>query len=89
VVIAMHVPIQVEGNQAHARCDDYFRLNHAEAPQENLEFIDLIRKNAGKIVAVVAGHLHFLNTCELAPGLTQYVSSQGLLGNLNRYVIGE
>jgi hypothetical protein len=37
----------------------------------------------------VAGHLHFLNTCELAPGFTQYVSSQGLLGNLNRYVIGE
>jgi hypothetical protein len=40
-------------------------------------------------VAVVAGHLHFLNTCQLAPEITQYVSSQGLLGNLNRYVIGE
>ena len=89
VVIAMHIPIQVAGNVPHANCDDYFRLNHAQAPQENEEFIDLISQNAGKIVAVLAGHLHFLNTCELTPGLTQYVSSQGLLGNLNRYVIGD
>jgi len=89
IILVMHIPIQVEGNRSHAQCDDYFRLNHAQAPEENLQFIDLIRQNAGKIVAVLAGHLHFLNTCELAPGLTQYVSSQGLLGNLNRYVIGE
>ena len=89
VVIAMHIPIQIAGNVQHANCDDYFRLNHAQAPQENWEFIDLLRQNAGKIVAVLTGHLHFLNTCELAPGLTQYVCSQGLLGNLNRYVIGD
>lgn len=89
VILALHIPIQMEGNAPHAECDDYFRLNHAEAPAENGAFIDLIRRSAGKIVAVVAGHLHFLNTCQLAPEITQYVSSQGLLGNLNRYVIGE
>ena len=89
LILAMHIPIQVEGNAAHQQCDDYFRLNYDGAPEENLAFIEMIRQNAGKIAAVLCGHLHFLNTCTLAPGLTQYVSSQGLLGNLNRYVIGE
>lgn len=89
LVIAMHVPIQVEGNEAHKRCDDYFRLNYPDAPRENLEFIELIRESADKIAAVLTGHLHFLNTSELAPDLVQYVSSQGILGNLNRFIIEE
>ncbi|MBO5897534.1 MAG: metallophosphoesterase [Clostridia bacterium] len=89
LIVAMHVPIQVEGNEAHKRCDDYFRLNYPDAPRENLEFIDLICQHADKIAAVLTGHLHFLNTSELAPGLVQFVSSQGILGNLNRFVIGE
>lgn len=89
LIIAMHIPIQAEGNEAHEKCDDYFRLNYPGAPRENLAFIDLIRQNADKIAAVLTGHLHFLNTYEIAPGLVQYVSSQGILGNLNRFVIGE
>lgn len=89
LIVAMHIPIQTEDNDAHRQCSDYFRLNYPDAPKENLEFIDLIQKNANRIAAVLTGHLHFLNTCELAPGLVQYVSSQGILGNLNRYMIGE
>ena len=89
LIIAMHIPIQVQENELHRLCDDYFRLNHASAPKENLEFIDLICQNTDKIAAVLTGHLHFLNTFEIAPGLTQYVSSQGILGNINRYIIGE
>ncbi len=89
LIVAMHIPIQTEHNHAHRACDDYFRLNYPDAPAENAAFIELIRQNPDRIAAVLTGHLHFLNTCELAPGLTQYVSSQGVLGNLNRYVIGE
>ena len=89
LILAMHIPIQIEQNPDHKACDDYFRLNHQGAPAQNLAFIELIRQNPDKIAAVLTGHLHFLNRCELAPGLTQYVSSQGVLGNLNRYVIGE
>lgn len=89
LIVAMHIPIQTEQNEVHLRCDDYFRLNYPGAPRENLEFIELIRQNPDKIAAVLTGHLHFLNTAELAPGLVQYVSSQGILGNLNKYIIGE
>lgn len=89
LIIALHIPIQVSDNAPHRHCDDYFRLNYEGAPAENLAFIDLICQNAGKIAAVLAGHLHFLNACELAPGIPQYVSSQGILGNINRYYIGE
>ncbi|MBE6576979.1 MAG: hypothetical protein E7653_02430 [Ruminococcaceae bacterium] len=89
IIVAMHVPIQAEHNEIHKKCSEYFRLNYDGCPAENLEFIDLIYKNADKIAAILAGHLHFLNVCELTHGLTQYVSTQGITGNINRIVIGE
>jgi hypothetical protein len=87
LVVLMHIPIQAEHNEAHKGQSDYFRINYPDCPAENLEFIDLIYANTDKISAIFAGHLHFLNVCELVPGLTQYVSSQGITGNINRYVI--
>ena len=68
---------------------DYFRLNHPEATAETLAFIELLKANAGQIAAVLAGHLHYHNESEIAPGLPQFVTSQGVLGNINRYEIGE
>ena len=90
VVVVLHIPIMAEGNrELLLSCGEYFRLNHSEADEETLKFIRLLQQNADKIVAVLAGHLHFHNECELTPGLTQYVSSQGILGHINRYEIGE
>ena len=90
MIIAMHIPVMTEGNKEKLiNCGEYFRLNHDFASAETLEFIEILKQNADKIIAVFAGHLHFANNSEIAPGLTQYVSSQGLLGNVNRYEIGE
>ena len=89
LILAMHIPIQTADNVTMARCDDYFRINYPGAPAENLAFCELIQSRADKIAAVLAGHLHFLNTCPLAPGLVQFVSSQGITGHINRYHIGE
>jgi predicted MPP superfamily phosphohydrolase len=89
IIIAMHVPVMTEGNKEKLlKCDEYFRLNHSDATAETLEFIDILKQNSEQIVAVFAGHLHFGNESEIAPKLTQYVASQGILGNLNRYIIG-
>jgi DNA repair exonuclease SbcCD nuclease subunit len=89
LILAMHIPIQVDHNEIHKQCPDYYRLNYNGAPCENFAFVDRILQNSCKIAAVLAGHLHFLNTCELVSGLPQYVSSQGILGHINHYVIGE
>ena len=89
MILAMHVPIMTEGNRnLLADCGEYFQLNHTGADRETLEFVNILRENAGQILAVLAGHLHFGNVSEIAPGLKQYVSSQGILGNVNRYEIG-
>ena len=89
LLIAMHVPIMTDGNRALLEeCGEYFRLNHKDATPETYEFIDIIKQNKEQIVAVLAGHLHFRNNTEIAKGVTQYVSSQGALGNINRYEIG-
>lgn len=89
LVIAMHIPIMVpENREVLEPCGEYFRLNHSEADAETLSFIEQIQAHPGKILAVLAGHLHFSLNCELAPGIPQHVSSQGILGNINRYEIG-
>jgi 3',5'-cyclic AMP phosphodiesterase CpdA len=90
MILAMHVPVLTEGNrELLTDCGEYFQLNHAGADRETLEFANLLRENAGQIVAVLAGHLHFQNVSEIAPSLPQFISSQGILGNINRYEIGE
>ena len=90
LVILLHIPFAVPENEALLRgCGEYFRLNHDDCPAENLAFIRLITQHPHKIAAVLAGHLHFHHTCPVAGNLTQYVSSQGMCGHLNKYVIGE
>lgn len=90
VIIAMHVPIMTVGNeQALRRAGEYFQLNYDGCSEENLEFINTIKANAGSVAAVLAGHLHFICNSEITEGVTQYVSSQGITGNLNKYIIGE
>lgn len=90
ILIAMHVPFSTPANRdLLIGCGEYFRLDHPQAGPEVEQFRELIRENTGKIIAVMAGHLHFGNVSELVPGVTQYVSSQGILGNINRYEIGE
>lgn len=90
VIVAFHVPIMTAGNeQALRRAGEYFQLNYDGCPKENLEFIDIIKSNASRTAAVLAGHLHFNNISEITDGVTQYVSTQGITGNINRYVIGE
>lgn len=90
ILIVMHVPIMTNDNkELLTECGEYFQLNYDGADKNNFKFIEMIKNNAEKIIAVFAGHLHFKNTSQITSGVTQYVSSQGITGNLNRYEIGE
>lgn len=90
VIVAMHIPIMVEGNENVLKgAGEYFRLNYEGCPELNHKFIELIKTNGDKIVAVLCGHLHFRNNTPLSDGPVQYVSTQGITGNLNKYIIGE
>ena len=89
MILVLHIPIMAEGNrELLLSCGEYFRLNHSEADEETLAFIELVKSHPEKILAVLSGHLHFRCNCDLVPGIPQYVSSQGILGNINRYEIG-
>lgn len=90
VLITMHIPIMTQGNwDLLQKCGEYFQLNYQDCPKENIAFIETIRENADKVIAVTCGHLHFNNVSEICPGVMQYVSSQGLIGSLSVYDIGE
>ena len=89
LIIAMHVPIMTDENKdILGKCEEYYILNNSSVSREILGLIDIIKQNSDRIIAVLAGHLHFMNNSEIVSGLTQYVSSQGLLGNINRFEIG-
>lgn len=89
VIIAMHVPVMTEENAPLLKeSGEYFQLNYDGASETTLEFIDILKQHSEQIIAVFAGHLHYPNVSEIAPGLTQYVSTQGILGNINRFEIG-
>ena len=89
ILIAMHIPMVTERNKILTeKVSKYFLLNHENPSAGVLEFVDIIKQNAEKIIAILAGHLHFINNSEIAKDVTQYVASQGALGNINRYEIG-
>lgn len=89
LIIAMHVPIITEGNKDKLeKGGAYVQFNREDATKEVFEFVDLIKENSDKIITVLAGHLHYINNTQITPDVMQYVSSQGILGNINRYEIG-
>lgn len=90
VIIVIHVPIVTKGNEERMRNSGvYYQLNYDGCPEENLEFIKIIKENADNVAAVLAGHLHYADISEVAPGVTQYVTAQGITGSMNKYIIGE
>ncbi len=89
-VIAMHIPIMTEGNRKKLmNSGEYFQFNYEGCPKENLELISMITDTKYNVVAVLTGHLHYGNVSEIANGIYQYGSSQGILGNANLITIGE
>ena len=90
LILAVHIPVMTPGNEAHLRAvSPYFTFNYDGCPEENLEFIELIRRHPTPVLAVLAGHLHFSDISEIAPGVPQYVTAQGMTGSMNRYIVGE
>ena len=90
MLLVMHVPIMNDENrELLLKSGVYFQLNYEGCPEENLEFIEFIKANGDKIIAVLAGHLHYSNVSRISDEVTQYVTSQGVTGNIHKYVIGE
>ncbi|MBR5746947.1 MAG: metallophosphoesterase [Clostridia bacterium] len=89
-VVAMHVPIMCPANEARLKPNGvYFQFNYEGCPRENLDCIEIIKSHEKDVAAVLAGHLHYLNTANLTKDLFQFVASQGIVGNMNRYIIGD
>ena len=89
-VVVFHVPFVTEGNREEMeKAGEYFWFNYPGCPEENLELLKIIRENRNDIAMVLAGHLHFMNDSKIVDGVMQYVSSQGITGYMNRFVIGE
>lgn len=86
ILISMHIPISTDGM---VQSDNYYFMNYMGCPKENLLFLDIIRENADQIIAITCGHLHYAKVSKFCSGVHQYVSSQGLIGSISVFDIGE
>jgi predicted phosphodiesterase len=90
IVLLMHVPIITDANRSSIeKAGDYFILNRAGCPQENIDFVNMITAKDSNVMAVFTGHLHFQCVSPLRNGLWMYGTSQGIAGHLHEYLIGE
>ena len=55
----------------------------------NNKLLQMIEEHEDDIIAVLAGHLHFFNESHISGEVKQFVSSQGITGYMNRFVIGK
>ena len=86
IIITMHCPAVTDENRATLqKCGEYFLL---EEPA-NSKFIELIRSEKSTVCAVLTGHLHFKLNTRISDKVMQYGASQGIAGNINKFIIGE
>jgi len=86
MLITMHCPSVTDENRATLqKCGEYFLL---EEPQ-NGKFLELVRSESSTVCAVLTGHLHFTLNTKISEKVMQYGASQGILGNINKFIIGE
>lgn len=84
ILLCMHIPINCPTLEADTVRD--WRRNINIGPGAILknrsteQFCAYVRDPASRIIAVIAGHLHFSHQDELAPGLVQYITAGAYLG---------
>jgi hypothetical protein len=88
ILLVMHIPFLTENNPAMEVREEYFKFNYRNCPEINLEFMRFVQES-DVIAAVLTGHLHGRNVSALTEKITQYVSSQGIVGRMNRFHVGE
>lgn len=86
MLITMHCPLVTDENRATLqKCGEYFLLEESG----NSKFMELIRSESSTVYAILTGHLHFTLNTKISEKVMQYGASQGILGNINKFIIGE
>ena len=89
-LLAMHVPVKCEQNAERLNgSGSGFQFNYDGCPEENLEMLRMLEEYEDNIIALLAGHLHYADNSFITPKIRQYVCSQALVGNINKFYIGE
>ena len=78
----VHAPIYLgeSGEELKNKLSPYFLVGVEGDPENAIEFNKLIKENDEKIIAVLAGHIHFFYEGNVTDKLKQYTTSSGLIG---------
>ena len=82
ILLVVHAPIYLgeSGEELKNKLSPYFLVGVEGDPENAIEFNKLIKENDEKIIAVLAGHIHFFYEGNVTDKLKQYTTSSGLIG---------
>jgi len=87
ILLAMHVPIMTEYNQAELnKLDSYYSMKYSDCDEITGHFIRLV-SSSHQIKALFCGHTHGSMTTIISPDKPQYCCSSGLIGHVNKITI--
>lgn len=90
ILLMMHIPLKLGefAKKADDLLKDPYWLVDGETCGENAaELLRLVRDNAHRFLAILAGHVHGNVEGAVAPGLMQYTASSALIGQGRTYLV--
>lgn len=87
VILLMHIPLTTEAIlppllEKWSKNPAYFMLGTDTEPETTREFCRLITAENSPVVAIFAGHVHFMHEGEFMPGRMQYTAAPGCCWNI-------
>lgn len=84
IFMLCHIPLPTPENQAPIlRWGTYFMLGTEEDSELTKEFCSYVESEESNVAAIFAGHIHFANTTEFAPGKKEYCSAPSFTGYIH------
>ena len=89
IMLVLHAPLNLGefGEELSGKISPYFLQGVSGDCENAFKFNKLVCENDDKIIAVLAGHIHFFAEGKITDKLTQYTTSSGLIGAGREIVI--
>ena len=89
ILLVLHAPLNIGkfGEKMSKKISKYFLLGSEGDSENDFEFVNLIKSNDKKFIAILAGHIHGFAEYNVTDRLVQYTTSSALIGSGREIVI--
>ena len=89
ILLIQHKPLNLGrfGKELLDKIGSYFFMGTEQSSSTTKQFVEMIKQNSEKFIAVLCGHIHTAKEYEIADGLLQISTSSGLIGACREIII--